>query len=184
MKSLSRVRLLETPWSAAYQAPPSMGFSRQEYWSGVALPFPFGWEGGGKNCTGYNTFPMRKSYRIDKKLSNQTYFAESQKCNSNQLRAPPLSPQAFLSLDVMSRCGGGGGEVRDLQSHFHTSIFQGSHRLTRSSALIPDRSLMNVPCSWWQGPLMSSNFLCSFPALLEGLGIILLLLCSARARES
>ena len=84
----------------------------------------------------------------------------------------------------MSRCGGGEGEVCDLQSHFHTSIFQGSHRLTRSSALLPDRSLMNVPCSWWQGPLMSSNFLCSFPALLEGLGIILLPLCSARARES
>ena len=33
MKSLSRVRLLATPWTAAYQAPPSMGFSRQEYWS-------------------------------------------------------------------------------------------------------------------------------------------------------
>ena len=37
-KSLSRVRLLETPWTAAYQAPPSMGFSRQEYWSGVPSP--------------------------------------------------------------------------------------------------------------------------------------------------
>ena len=37
MKSLSRVRLLETPWTAAHQAPPSMGFSRQEYWSGVPL---------------------------------------------------------------------------------------------------------------------------------------------------
>ena len=35
VKSLSRVRLLETPWTAAHQAPPSMGFSRQEYWSGV-----------------------------------------------------------------------------------------------------------------------------------------------------
>ena len=34
-KSLSRVRLLVTPWTSAYQAPPSMGFSRQEYWSGV-----------------------------------------------------------------------------------------------------------------------------------------------------
>ena len=33
-KSLSHVRLLATPWTAAYQAPPSMGFSRQEYWSG------------------------------------------------------------------------------------------------------------------------------------------------------
>ena len=36
-KSLSRVRLLATPWTAAYQAPPSMGFSRQEYWSGEVL---------------------------------------------------------------------------------------------------------------------------------------------------
>ena len=37
-KSLSRVQLLATPWTAAYQAPPPMGFSRQEYWSGVPLP--------------------------------------------------------------------------------------------------------------------------------------------------
>ena len=35
VKSLSRVRLFATPWTAAYQAPPSIGFSRQEYWSGV-----------------------------------------------------------------------------------------------------------------------------------------------------
>ena len=40
MKSLSRVRLLATPWTAAHQAPLSMGFSRQEYWSGVHLPSP------------------------------------------------------------------------------------------------------------------------------------------------
>ena len=39
-KSLSCARLLATPWTAAYQAPPSMGFSRQEYWSGVPLPSP------------------------------------------------------------------------------------------------------------------------------------------------
>ena len=37
---LSRVRLFATPWTAAYQAPPSMGFSRQEYWSGLPLPSP------------------------------------------------------------------------------------------------------------------------------------------------
>ena len=41
VKSLSRVQLLATPWTAAYQAPLSMGFSRQEYWSGVPLPSPF-----------------------------------------------------------------------------------------------------------------------------------------------
>src|SRR5574341_960222 len=40
VKSLSRVRLLATPWTAAHQAPPSMGFSRQECWSGVPLPSP------------------------------------------------------------------------------------------------------------------------------------------------
>ena len=41
VKLLSRVWLLATPWTAAYQAPPSMGFSRQECWSGVPLPSPF-----------------------------------------------------------------------------------------------------------------------------------------------
>ena len=40
VKLLSRVRLFATPWTAAYQAPLSMGFSRQEYWSGVPLPSP------------------------------------------------------------------------------------------------------------------------------------------------
>ena len=41
VKLLSRVRLFGTPWTLAYQAPPSMEFSRQEYWSG--LPFPSPW---------------------------------------------------------------------------------------------------------------------------------------------
>ena len=40
VKSLSRIGLLATPWTAAYQAPPSMGFSRQEYWSRVPSPAP------------------------------------------------------------------------------------------------------------------------------------------------
>ena len=39
-KSLSRVRLFSTPWTVAYQAPRSMGFSRQEYWSGLPFPSP------------------------------------------------------------------------------------------------------------------------------------------------
>ena len=41
VKSLSRVWPSVTPWTAAFQAPPSIGFSRQEYWSGVPLPSPF-----------------------------------------------------------------------------------------------------------------------------------------------
>ena len=41
VKLLSRVQLFATPWTVAYQAPRSMEFSRQEYWSGVPLPSPF-----------------------------------------------------------------------------------------------------------------------------------------------
>ena len=40
VKSLSRVRHFATPWTVAHQAPPSMGFSRQEYWSGLPFPSP------------------------------------------------------------------------------------------------------------------------------------------------
>ena len=40
VKSLSCVRLFATPWTVAYQAPPPMGFSRQEYWSGLPFPSP------------------------------------------------------------------------------------------------------------------------------------------------
>ena len=40
VKSLSCVRLFATPWTVAYQASPSMGFSRQEYWSGLPFPSP------------------------------------------------------------------------------------------------------------------------------------------------
>ena len=40
MKSLSCVQLFATPWTVAYQAPPSMGFSKQEYWSGLPFPSP------------------------------------------------------------------------------------------------------------------------------------------------
>ena len=43
VKLLSRVRLLATPGTVAYQAPPSMGFPRQEFWSGVPLPSPLFW---------------------------------------------------------------------------------------------------------------------------------------------
>ena len=40
VKSLSHVQLFVTPWTVAHQAPPSMGFSRQEYWSGLPFPSP------------------------------------------------------------------------------------------------------------------------------------------------
>ena len=45
VKSLSHVQLLETPWTTGYLVPPSMGFSRQKYWSGLPLPSPNQWIG-------------------------------------------------------------------------------------------------------------------------------------------
>ena len=56
VKLLSRDRLLATPWTAAYQAPPSMGFSRQEYWSGVPLPSPY---------NSYPTTDLRSPWRSE-----------------------------------------------------------------------------------------------------------------------
>ena len=52
VKSLSHVWLLATPWTLAHQAPLSMGFSRQEYWSGVPLPSPY-WLHGEKKHIGF-----------------------------------------------------------------------------------------------------------------------------------
>ena len=47
VKSLSHIRLFVTPWTAAYQAPQSMEFSRQEFWSGLPFPTPVGLPGPG-----------------------------------------------------------------------------------------------------------------------------------------
>ena len=63
VKSLSHVRLFETPCTAAYQAPPSMGFSRQEYWSGLPLPSPIYWTGTKKNHLAKNTLVMKTSLK-------------------------------------------------------------------------------------------------------------------------
>ena len=58
VKSLSLVWLFVTPWTAAYQTPPSMGFSRQEYWSGVPLPSPIPKKGNAKECSNYHTIAL------------------------------------------------------------------------------------------------------------------------------
>ena len=51
VKLISRVRLLATPWTTAYQAPPSTGFSRQEYWSGGAIAFSGALPSGGQKLS-------------------------------------------------------------------------------------------------------------------------------------
>ena len=67
VKLLSRVRLLATPRTAAYQAPPSMGFSRQKYWSGVPLPSPTVWI-----ITNCGNFLKRWEYHIILPVSWET----------------------------------------------------------------------------------------------------------------
>ena len=68
VKSLSRVWLLVTPWTAAHQAPLSMGFSRQEYWSGVPLPSPFDTD------TELNKVAPQGEFRSSIASVNSTYF--------------------------------------------------------------------------------------------------------------
>ena len=58
MKLLSRVQLFTTSWTAAHQAPPPMGFFRQEYWSGVPLPYPVGILGFQKIYTSLTFVPI------------------------------------------------------------------------------------------------------------------------------
>ena len=67
VKSLSRVWLLASSWTAAYQAPPSMGFSRQEYWSGVPLPSLGAQNNVAQNSTG-STAGWKKHRLLAKRL--------------------------------------------------------------------------------------------------------------------
>ena len=70
VKSLSRVWLLATPWTEAYQALPSMGFSRQEYWSGVPLPSPLPCQKATKIITVYvvTETVLRQCFRLSHHL--------------------------------------------------------------------------------------------------------------------
>ena len=78
VKSLSHARLLVTPWIAAYQAPPSMGFSRQEYWNGLPLLSPVNMLEGHKIIYNrvINLFYIRKIYKhIIKNVFSGSFWA-------------------------------------------------------------------------------------------------------------
>ena len=76
VKSFSRVRLLATPWTAAYQAPAFMGFSRQEYWSGVPLPSPFSLS----KFQLYNVAFINSSHHVIHILDPQNFSSYNWKC--------------------------------------------------------------------------------------------------------
>ena len=79
VKLLSRVQLFETPRTVAYQAPPSMGFSRQEYWSGLPYPSP-------GDLSGPGTEPGSPALLVDAS------------CLSHQGSPGDLKPSLFLTL--------------------------------------------------------------------------------------
>ena len=79
VKSLSHVQLLATPWTAAYQAPPSVGFPRQEYWTGVPFPSPDGESSHGQkkkrqSCVSIKLYKGRWHDRMD--LAHKPEFAD------------------------------------------------------------------------------------------------------------
>ena len=95
VKSLSRVQLSATPWTAAYQAPPSMWFSRQEYWSGV--PFTSKLKGISKNNNNNNKFFKPKI----REVSDLWYTFVFSTTNANSNRHIVLAsqmPQAMVPL--------------------------------------------------------------------------------------
>ena len=77
VKLLSRIRLLATPWTAAYQAPPSMGFSMQEYLSGVPLP---------SHAHQYNAIELKIQHTCSRDTVNST--------------RPNHMPVSFLNLQL------------------------------------------------------------------------------------
>ena len=85
-KSLSRVQLLATPWIAAYQAPPSMGISRQEYWSGLPVP---------------------SLHKCCIKLISEPRHMFSQETITPKKAHTIESMDTFLALICLKNCGGG-----------------------------------------------------------------------------
>ena len=90
LSHFSRVQLCATPWTAAYQAPPPMGSSRQEYWSGVPLPSPNGTVLGLKKEP--STEPATSQRRLEDVTLGETSQTQTQVvCDSTLLRFPERS---------------------------------------------------------------------------------------------
>ena len=107
VKLLSRVQLLATPWAAAHQAPPSMGFSRQEYWSGVPLPSPISCREAGKR---YKFLLPSPFVLLDPQKfgwgpthteeSNSLYWVHRCKCQSHLDTTPQTHLEIILNLCI------------------------------------------------------------------------------------
>ena len=105
VKSLSCIRLLAAPWTAAYQAPPSMGFSRQEYWSGLPLPSP------SIHATGFKRHlmqPLQETQKYHKAVDRRRHFAISPTHKGNlgsrkRVSKPYIHLQLWITFFIL-RC--------------------------------------------------------------------------------
>ena len=98
VKSLSCVRLLATPWTAAYQAPPSLGVSRQEYWSGVPLPSPTPCLVVAKSkAPRRKTGAQRKPYYLQKQFRHNEPLLSENSNNLPKIQVLRCQPRANLA---------------------------------------------------------------------------------------
>ena len=99
VKSFSHVQLLATPWTAAHQAPPSMGFPRQEYWSGVPLPSPASmWDE--CNCVGVNILWHCLSSELEWKLTFSSPVATAEFSKFADMLNAALSQHHLLEFEI------------------------------------------------------------------------------------
>ena len=117
----SRVRLFATPWTAAYHTPPSMGVSRQEYWSGVPLPSPLPLILD-KTITELNQVSFPKCFIQPKSTRNATILFHAHNCPSSPdgdiETSRTLPPSGFIHLPLASQDMLDG--VRALSPRAHT----------------------------------------------------------------
>ena len=99
VKSLSHIRLFATPWTVAHQAPPSMGFSRQEYWSGLPFPSPYSINSNIQFSRSVVPNSLRPHGVQHARISSPspTPRAYSNSCPSSQWRHPTISPLSSSS---------------------------------------------------------------------------------------
>ena len=116
VKSLSRVRLFATPWTVAHQAPPSMRFSRQEYWSGLPFPSP-----------GESSQPRDRTQVS--RIAGRRYIQVQPLFKSHSLPFRTINQPQFLSISCLCYF-----------EWFYVTLFKPQHRLLKSTLFSPPNS--------------------------------------------
>ena len=156
MKALSRVRLFATPWTAAHQAPPSLGLSRQEHWGGAPLP-------GGKGAVPSDPPPPPLYPELRTSSSSATPFLG----NSPPVASPPLSPWLPGSKGGPPHLSSASVLPSPLSSeNAPRPVWISLHHVTRGKAVDP-QTLRVLPLSYKWARLLLSHFsrvrLCATP---------------------